>query len=101
MPFFFCRMNPPRANFAHTMTDSERALMGQHASYITALQEKGSVLLFGRVDDPKGRWGLGVLECADEAEARIITTNDPVISSGQGFSYDVVPMLEARLRNAP
>ena len=101
MPFFFCRMNPPRTDFAHTMTDAERALMGQHAAYITGLQQKGSVVLFGRVDDPKGRWGLGILECANEAEALAITANDPVVRSGKGFSYNVAPMLEARLRSGP
>jgi putative intracellular protease/amidase/uncharacterized protein YciI len=101
MPFFFCRMNPPRSDFAHTMTDAERALMGEHAVYITGLQQEGSVVLFGRVDDPRGRWGLGILECADEAAARAIAANDPVVRSGKGFSYDIAPMLEARLRPAP
>ena len=36
MPFFFCRLNPPRPDFAKTMTDTERALMGQHAAYLKA-----------------------------------------------------------------
>ena len=98
MPFFFCRMNPPRADFAQTMTDAERALMGQHAAYLKAEQEKGVAVLFGPVGDPKGAWGLGVLECNDEAHARAVTDNDPVVKSGRGFSYDVYPILSANLR---
>jgi len=98
MPFFFCRMNPPRADFAQTMTDAERALMGRHAAYLKAEQEKGIAVLFGPVGDPKGAWGLGVLECTDQAEARAITDNDPVVKSGQGFCYDVYPILSANLR---
>ena len=98
MPFFFCRMNPPRADFAQTLTDTERALMGQHAAYLKAEQEKGVAVVFGPVGDPKGAWGLCVLECADEAHARAITDNDPVVKSGRGFSYDVYPILSANLR---
>ncbi len=100
MPFFFCRLNPPRPDFAKTMTDAERALMGQHAAYLKAEQEKGTAVLFGPVGDPKGAWGLGVLECADEAAARVITDNDPTVKSGQGFSYDVYPILSANLRKS-
>jgi len=98
MPFFFCRLNPPRADFAQTMTDGERALMGQHAAYLKAEQAKGTVVLFGPVGDPKGTWGLGILECADTAQARALTDNDPTVKSGQGFFYDVCPILSANLR---
>ena len=98
MPFFFCRLNPPRPDFAKTMTDAERALMGQHAAYLKAEQAKGTAVLFGPVGDPKGAWGLGVFECADEAEVRAITDNDPTVTSGQGFWYDVYPILSANLR---
>jgi uncharacterized protein YciI len=98
MAFFFCRLNPPRPDFATTMSEAERALMGQHAAYLAALQQKGTVVVFGPVGDPKGAWGLGILECADETEAKAITGSDPVVKSGQGFAYDVAPMLAARLR---
>jgi uncharacterized protein YciI len=100
MPFFFCRLNPPRADFAQTMTDAERALMGQHAAYLTALQEKRKVVLFGPVGDPRGIWGLGILECVDEAEAQGITANDPTVKSKLGFGYDVFPILRANLRQS-
>jgi len=98
MPFFFCRLNPPRPDFAKSMTDAERALMGQHAAYLKAKQAKGTVVLFGPVGDPKGVWGLGILECTDETQARALTDNDPTVQSGQGFSYDVCPILSANLR---
>ena len=100
MPFFFCRLNPPRPDFAQTVTEAERALMGRHAAYLKAAQAEGTVVLFGPVGDPKGAWGLGVLECADEAAARAVTDNDPTVKSGQGFSYDVHPILSANLRSS-
>ena len=100
MPFFFCRLNPPRADFAQTMSDAERALMGRHAAYLKAEQDKGVAVLFGPVGDPKGAWGLGILECADQAAAHAVTDNDPVVKSSQGFSYDVYPILSANLRKS-
>jgi uncharacterized protein YciI len=98
MAFFFCRLNPPRSDFAQTMTGAERAVMGEHAAYLTGLQQKDVVVLFGPVGDPGGAWGLGILECADQAEALAITANDPVVKSGRGFRYDVHPLLSANLR---
>jgi uncharacterized protein len=100
MPFYFCRLNTPRADFAGTMSVEERTLMGAHAAYWRALQEKQTAVLFGPVGDPAGTWGLVVLECADQAEARRLTANDPVALSGKGFGYDVLPILSANLRNS-
>jgi uncharacterized protein YciI len=98
MPFFFCRLNPPRPDFPQTMSDAERALMGRHAVHLRAEQDKGTVVLFGPVTDPKSPFGLAILECADQAAARAVTDNDPTVLSGQGFSYDVDPMPSAHLR---
>ena len=100
MAFFFCRLNPPRPDFATTTTDAERTLMRTHAAYLTEKQRAGPVVLFGPVGDPAGAWGLCILECADEAEARAITDNDPTVKSGRGFHYDVHPILSANLRSS-
>jgi hypothetical protein len=42
-------------------------------------------------------WGLGVVKATDEAEAMAITDADPVIKSGLGLRYEVMPMLSAIL----
>ena len=53
MPFYFCRLLPPRPSFAHDMNEAERALMGEHSAYLQKLAEKGTAVLFGPVADPK------------------------------------------------
>ena len=92
MKTFFCKLTPPRATFVQDMTGEEGALMQQHAVYWRELMEEGRVVTFGVVADPAGAFGIGVVEVADDAEARRLTENDPVILSGRGFRYDVHPM---------
>ena len=66
--------------------------MQEHVVYWSEFIEKGKVLALGPVDDPKGMWGLGLFDVADEAEIRSLTSNDPVIKAGLGFVYDILPM---------
>lgn len=95
MPFFFCRLNPPRPTFALDMTESEQQLMGEHAGHWGALLDQGRAVVFGVVGDPAGPWGVGIAELDDEAAVQDFTAGDPVIRSGAGFSYDVFPMPNA------
>jgi hypothetical protein len=93
MAFFHCRLIGPRSDFASTMNEEERALMGRHADYLRSLGSKAVV--FGPVLDPKGPWGLGVFEVEDEAELRRLLDVDPTIVSGAGFRYEILPMMAA------
>jgi uncharacterized protein YciI len=77
------------------MTDEERAMMLEHASYWREQMERGKVLLFGPVADPEGPWGLGVVKAQSEEEVRTFEAGDPAIQSGRGFSYKTLPMLQA------
>jgi hypothetical protein len=79
------------------MSEAERAIMMEHAAYLRELAEKGKVLLFGPVDDPKGPWGLGLFETADEAELNDLLSADPTIRSRLGFRYEILPMIQAVL----
>lgn len=92
MMTFFCKLHPPRASFGQDMTAEEGALMQQHAAYWKEWMAKGRVVTFGVVGDPAGVFGIGVVEVDDETEARRITDDDPVVRSGRGFRYDVLPM---------
>ena len=92
MPYFLCRLNPPRPTFALDMTDEEQQLMGRHAEHWGARMQEGRAILFGVVGDPQGPWGMGVLEADDEDDAQAFTAQDPVIRAGAGFGYDVFPM---------
>jgi uncharacterized protein YciI len=95
MAFFFCRLMPPRPTFPFDMTEEERADMGKHADYLRSLGEGGAMLMAGPVAEGQGAWGMAVFEAADEAELRTLTDADPVVRSGRGFSYEILPMLSA------
>jgi uncharacterized protein YciI len=97
MAFFVCRLIPPRPSFAFDMSDSERALMGQHSAYLRRLGDDGFAILSGPVGDPKGPWGLGIFEVEDEDKMRAITAADPAITSDAGFTYEILPMMQAVL----
>lgn len=90
---FHCRLIPPRPDFAFTMTDEERALMGRHADYLRAKLRERVMIMAGPVADPAGPWGLLILRAGSEAEAKAVTDGDPVARSGRGFRYEILPMI--------
>jgi len=89
MKYFFCKLTPPRTTFMIDMTDAERQLMRQHVAYWAELAAKGTAIVFGPVADPQGGYGVAVIEAPDEAAVRELSTHDPVIQSGAGFSYAI------------
>lgn len=95
--YFFCRLVPPRPDFAWTLSEEERALMLRHGAYWREFMARGHVVVVGPVADPAGPWGLGVVRFADEAAARAFTDGDPTILSDLGFRFDVMPMLQVIL----
>jgi uncharacterized protein YciI len=97
MPHFFCRLIAPRPTFPWDMSDEEKVLMGRHAEYWKDMCDQGVVLVYGRVLDPKGPFGMGVFEGADEADIRRHTDADPVMQANIGFKIELIPM-RAHLR---
>jgi len=93
--FFLCRLVGPRPSFPADITEKEGQVMQQHIAYWTELLKKGTAVVFGPVLDPRGVWGLGVVEVASEAEVQELTTNDPTVRSGLGFKLDAYPMMDA------
>lgn len=91
MPHFFLRLIPIRPTFAHDMSEAERATMSRHADYVHGLVKAGVGFAFGPVFDPSGVWGMGIVEAADESEARSIVGKDPAVIGGVGH-YEVMPM---------
>jgi hypothetical protein len=92
MPQFFCKLIAPRPTFAFDMNESEKALMGEHAQYWLDMLKDGTVLVFGPVMDPNGPFGMGIMEGADETEARRRIDADPVMKAGIGFKVEITPM---------
>jgi uncharacterized protein YciI len=77
MPHYFLKLNPCRPTFSQDMTDEERAIMQQHIAYWADLMKKGVVVVFGPVFDPKGAYGMGVVEVENEEQLQELTSNDP------------------------
>ena len=89
---FFCKLLAPRPSFVQDMTPAERELMGEHARYWREWLAKGNVKTFGLVADPRGAYGIGIVEFDTEADARAFGDGDPTIRSGQGFQFEIMPM---------
>jgi uncharacterized protein YciI len=92
MPHFFCKLIAPRPTFAFDMNEREKALMGEHAAYWSQMQTEGAVLVFGPVMDPKGPYGMGIIDATDEAEVKRRTDADPVMKADIGFNVEIAPM---------
>ena len=88
---FFMKLIPPRTTFPGDITPEEAKLMQQHADYWAEQFKKGSVLIIGPVLDPKGAFGIAVLETATEEEARTLAMNDPSVKAGLN-KVEISPM---------
>jgi uncharacterized protein YndB with AHSA1/START domain/uncharacterized protein YciI len=96
--FFLIRLLTPRPTFMMDMNQDEKKMMGEHAAFWRKLLEEGVAVAFGPVADPKGGWGVGIIEVDDASEVKRIEANDPAIRSGLGLRYEVLPMVRAIVR---
>jgi uncharacterized protein YciI len=87
---FFAKLIPPRPSFATDMTEDERKFMQEHVAYWADKQAKGHVIVYGPVFDPKGVYGIGVLDVESEAALSEFTQNDPALKAGN--AYEVYQM---------
>jgi uncharacterized protein YciI len=96
--FFLCKLVPPRPTFAQDMTEAETKLMQEHVMYWTELAGRGIAVVFGPVADPKGAWGVAIVEVEGEADARALAAIDPTIKSDRNFNFEIYSMPIAVLR---
>ena len=75
--------------------------MHEHVGYWMDLLGKGSVLVFGPVADPSGTYGIAIIERENEAEARELASNDPVIRAKAGFAFELYAMPQCVARPRP
>jgi uncharacterized protein len=94
---YMLKLIPPRATFAQDMSPEERAVMQQHLTYWTDLMNEGIAIVFGPVLDPKGAYGLGIVEVETEEQLRALTENDPAARIN---TYEAYPMM-AVTRKSP
>lgn len=99
LPYFLCRLLPPRPSFMADMTAEEMDIMRRHAGYWKGLLDGGFAVVFGPVKDPQGGWGLGVLRAPSEEKLRELQDADPAIRANRGFRYETLPMLRAVTRS--
>ena len=85
MKYFLCKLIPPRPTIAQDMTEGEQKLMADHAAYWKGAADKGIAVVFGPIADPKGGWGMGLVEVESETDVHALEATDPTIKSGLGF----------------
>jgi uncharacterized protein YciI len=74
-------IHPPRDDFAATMTDEERAVWSVHFERFERMLADGSLVLVGPTLGSVNT-GIAIFEAPDEAAARRIMDEDPVIAGG-------------------
>ena len=74
-------IHPPRDDFAATMTADEKAVWAVHFARFQRLLAEGTIILVGPTLGPINT-GIAILEAPDEAAARRIMEEDPVIAGG-------------------
>lgn len=100
MGYFLLKLVSPRPTFPFDIADVERKAMGEHVEYWRKLTADGHAVAVGPVFDPKGPWGLAIVETENEAEAEAFTAADPIINAALGFRYEVAPMPQIILRES-
>jgi uncharacterized protein YciI len=74
-------IHPLRDDFAATMTDEEKAVWGVHFERFERLLAEGTIILVGPTLGSTNT-GITIFEAPDEATARRIMEEDPVIAGG-------------------
>ena len=74
-------IHPPRDDFAETMTDEERAVWGVHFERFQRLLAEGVIILVGPTLGSVNT-GICIFEAPDEAAARRLMDEDPVLAGG-------------------
>jgi uncharacterized protein YciI len=86
---FFLKLIPCRPTFAIDMSAEEREIMQEHVAYWGKLMQQGKVVVFGPVMDPKGPYGMGVVEADSEDSIREFMAGDPASTIN---TYEFHPM---------
>jgi uncharacterized protein YciI len=86
---FFLKLNPPRPSFTKDMSEEERNIMQKHVAYWAPYVNDGTVIVLGPVMDPKGGYGVAVVEVENDEQLDQLITNDP--ANGLN-SYEIYPM---------
>jgi len=100
MPYFLCKLIPPRKTFNTDLTEAEARVMKEHSAYWAELAARGTAIAVGPVLDPSGVWGVAICALRDGENIEALTGNDPVMKQGLGFRVESYPMPSIILRTA-
>ncbi|MDP4131403.1 MAG: YciI family protein [Bacteroidota bacterium] len=93
---FVLYLNPPRPDFAHTMSDEELSIMKQHVAYWKEYVDNGVMLVLGPVMDPAGVYGLGIVEVDSEDQLQSLMKNDPATAINK-YEYYAMRAVTAKI----
>ena len=88
MKYFLYKLLPPRPTFPQDMTEGEGELMQEHINYWKTLVDKRIAVIFGPVADPRGIYGLAIIETEEESIAQDIRS--------MTFRLSMMPVLDRR-----
>jgi uncharacterized protein YciI len=100
MAYFHLKLVAPRPSFPFDATAAEGAAMGAHQVYWQELADRKIAIAVGPVFDPKGPFGMAVVEAENEVEAEALGAADPVIVADLGFRYETAPIPSLILRQS-
>jgi uncharacterized protein YciI len=85
------------------MTAEEGRLANQHVQYLKTLLDAGKLSLAAQVFDPKGLWGIVIVNAPDAEAARALLDGDPMVKAktfrGEALPFRVV--LQKPVETAP
>jgi uncharacterized protein YciI len=98
---FLLRIEPVRVGFTlQNMTEEEQKTAVAHLAYLKGLFAEGKLALAGQAFDPKGFFGIIVVNAPDLESASRLLHGDPFVK-GNLFRGDVVPFRSVLERGAP
>lgn len=98
---FLLRIEPVRAGFTlQTMTEDEQKTAAAHLAYLKGLFAEGKLTLAGQAFDPKGLFGIIVVNAPDMESASRLLHGDPLLKASL-FRGEVIPFRSVLERGAP
>ena len=97
MAYFLSKLIPPRATFLADMSEAERALMFAHQDYWLPQVNAGLVIAMGPVADPKGPYGVMIVNAPSLKMLEDWQAKDPVVLAGLNFAFENYPMPSIRV----
>jgi uncharacterized protein YciI len=96
--FFLYRLLPPRPTFHLDLNEKEKEVMQRHGRYWAELTKQRIAIVYGPVFDPKGVFGVAIMEVDTEDQGLTIVKADPAVAS-RTCTYELIPMKVGTIRS--